>query len=198
MCVSGGCCAARTKRQTAPQWRIQMRDKILSKKWEWRRYKLRHLNSAWQMAVTSDMCWHLEGKQRPCRWRPSCGGIAYTSFEQDRQCSKSEARSRDYFCNGKAICVTYSECVSVALGTQHAMHVRHILIFALPRSTKYFPTLSHKRYDFREKVTEHKICVSILFTNMSETFLILWRTEQDMIKNLYRSSCKVPVIFVRF
>jgi hypothetical protein len=33
---------------------------------------------------------------------------------------------------------------------------------------------------------------------LSETFLILRRTERDMVKNVYRSSCKVPVIVVRF
>jgi hypothetical protein len=33
---------------------------------------------------------------------------------------------------------------------------------------------------------------------LSETFLILRRTERDMVKSLYRSSCKVPVILVRF
>ena len=45
-----------------------------------------------------------------------------------------------------------------------------------------------------KKGTEHKMCVLILY----ETFLIPGRTERDMIKNVYRSSCKVPVIFVRF
>jgi hypothetical protein len=62
----------------------------------------------------------------------------------------------------------------------------------------YFPTLSHKRHDFLGKVTEHKMCVLILCANLPETFLIIRRTERDMIKNVYRSACKVPVIVGRF
>jgi len=33
-------------------------------------------------------------------------------------------------------------------------------------------TLTHKRYDFVEKYIEHKMCVLISSTNLSETFLI--------------------------
>jgi len=33
---------------------------------------------------------------------------------------------------------------------------------------------------------------------ISEIFLILRRTERDIIKNVYRSSCEVPFIPVRF
>jgi hypothetical protein len=39
----------------------------------------------------------------------------------------------------KAVSVTYSEYVSVALGTQHAMRMRHTVICGLPRSTIFFP-----------------------------------------------------------
>ena len=67
---------------------------------------------------------------------------------------------------------------------------------------QYFSALSHKRHDFRKKKnktknTEHRMCVLIFFTILSETCLILRRTERD-IKSVYRSLCKVPVIFVIF
>jgi hypothetical protein len=48
---------------------------------------------------------------------------------------------------------------------------------------QYFPTLSHKRKDFREKkkVTEYKMCVLIFLQLLSENFLIL-RIKREMIK----------------
>jgi GINS complex subunit 2 len=39
-----------------------------------------------------------------------------------------------------------------------------ILSSVAPHSLQYFSTLSHKRHNFREKVTEYKMCVSIFST----------------------------------
>jgi len=78
-------------------------------------------------------------------------------MQQDKQCRptykrKFQARSHNHCCNGKTISVTYSECVVVALISHHAMRVRCVLLppVACP-ALPHFPTLSHKRHDFRVK-----------------------------------------------
>jgi hypothetical protein len=53
-----------------------------------------------------------------------------------------EARSCNHCCSGKAISITYCECVSVALGILHAMRMRRIAICSLPRSTIFFHIIS--------------------------------------------------------
>ena len=61
--------------------------------------------------------------------------------------------------------IKYSECAFLALGIQHAMRMRHIVIRSLPHSTIFLSTLSHKRHVFRKKkVTEHKMRVLIFST----------------------------------
>jgi hypothetical protein len=38
-----------------------------------------------------------------------------------------QVRSCNYCCSGKEINITYLECMSVALGTEHAMRMRHVI-----------------------------------------------------------------------
>jgi len=48
-------------------------------------------------------------------------------------------------------CVTYCECVFIALGIWHAKYMRHVVICGLSGATiVFFFTLSYKWYDFRK------------------------------------------------
>jgi hypothetical protein len=54
----------------------------------------------------------------------------------------NEARSCNHVYSGKAMGIAYSECVFVALGTQHAMRVNHIASCGLHRSTIFSHIIS--------------------------------------------------------
>jgi hypothetical protein len=48
--------------------------------------------------------------------------------------------------------VTYSDCVFVTLGIQHAMRMDQIILSSVAfQVLQYFSTLSQNRHDFREK-----------------------------------------------
>ena len=74
-----------------------------------------------------------------------------------------ETRLYNHCCSVKAIIITKSECVFVALVIQHAMRMRHIVICGLSGCT-VFSVLSHTRHDFQRKIPEHKMCVLIFST----------------------------------
>jgi hypothetical protein len=71
------------------------------------------------------------------------------SYKQDGKFAykpNTEASSCDHCCSGKAISITYSECVFVALGIQHAMRKHRIILSSMAcLAVPDFYTLSHKR-----------------------------------------------------
>jgi hypothetical protein len=109
-----------------------------------------------------------------------------------------KAHSRNHCCPTKAVSITYSKCVCIAVGIQHAMRMRLILSSVACPALQYFSTLSHKFYDFRKKLLNIKCVFWVSLQLVSAKFLLLRRNEWDMIKNVNLSSCKGPVILVIF
>ena len=76
--------------------------------------------------------------------------------KQDRKCTYErniEARLCKPCFRGKAVSITYSECVPVALVIQDAMRMRRIILSsAACLGPQYFSSLSYERHDFGEKM----------------------------------------------
>ena len=69
---------------------------------------------------------------------------------------------------------------------------------ACPALQYFFLTLSHKQQDFRKMSLNIKYEFLFSLHLLSETLLILRRTERDMIINAYWFICEVTVTVVRF
>jgi len=77
-----------------------------------------------------------------------------------------ETPSCNHCWSEKAIIVTYPECVFVALGIQHAMRMRHIIICGLASSTTFFYIISWTaQFSKKKRVIELKVWVLIFSTN---------------------------------
>jgi len=111
---------------------------------------------------------------------------------------KNEACLPNHCFSGKAIIITWTDCVSVNLFIQYEMRMRDFAICFLSVSTN-FSKLSHKRQDFqKKKVIENKMCVLIFSTNFVCDKSNSIRTQRDMVKNVHWSYSRVPVILVRY
>ena len=63
------------------------------------------------------------------------------------------------------------------------------------RNVFSFSTLPQKRRDFRGSAFEHKMCVLVFSTTLSETLPILRRNERNIV-SLLKYPCKVPFILL--
>ena len=61
-----------------------------------------------------------------------------------------------------------------------------------------FSSVSHKRHEFRGRVTEYEIMFWFSLQLLFETFLILRRIQRDIVINLKTSSCKTRLVLVGF
>jgi len=87
--------------------------------------------------------------------------------------------------------------VLVVLGTSMQCAVAILL---LPARLYSIFQIIWNRHNFRKKKSywTWNVCFEFFLQLISETFLILRRTERDTIKNVYWTACKVPVILVIF
>jgi len=108
----------------------------------------------------------------------------------------TEGRSRNHCCSGKARSITYSECVFLALVTEHTRLMHSIILTTACLPLQYFSILFHISKTFGEKKMLLNIkCVFWVYLQLlSETFLTVRRTGPDIIRNVYWSLCEASVI----
>ena len=100
-----------------------------------------------------------------------------------------QRKSNDYY--KTCVCVCVCVCVFVTLGIQHSMCMRYIVIYNI------FPRYL-RQHGFENELLNFKCVFRVFIQLLSEIFLILRRTERDIIENVYWFSCKVPFILIRF
>ena len=101
----------------------------------------------------------------------------------------TEVCSHNHCCSGKAISITHSGYVRVALVIQNTNRMHHTILSSVPCLA-----LPHLWHNFPEKSLLNIKCVFWFSLQLlSQIFLIL-RNEQDIFINVHRLSCKLPII----
>ena len=122
-------------------------------------------------------------------------------LQQERQCTYKcniVACSQNDCCCGKAISITYSECVSVALVIQHARRMCQIIVIWPIQIYHVFPHYLINSTIFKKQLQNTKCVFQFSLKLLSQTFLIVRKIQRDIIINVYWSSCKISIILVRF
>jgi hypothetical protein len=110
-----------------------------------------------------------------------------------------EARSRTNCYRGKAITITYSEWVSIALITQHAQRMRRIVLWPVAcQALLYDSALCRKVHKFLKKTRLNIKCASWFPLQVSsENFLFLKTVQTDIITYVQRYSREMVVTIIR-
>jgi hypothetical protein len=95
-----------------------------------------------------------------------------------------EERSCNHCCRGNVMSIIYSERVFVALGIQHAMRMRRIVICGLSGSTIFVHITQTARFFGKKRLLNIKRMFLFSQQLLSETFFILRRTWRDVITNV--------------